>query len=169
VRFTAVDSCAELHHGSAIAARVWEDFTVALMIAHRPIVLVVEDNKDIRDLLAMFLLENGCHILEAEDGKQAVQLARKSHPDLVLMDLNLPQLSGIQATTILKNHTDTENISVVALSSLCRDVGWRNKAMEVGCDHCISKPIDFAELIRILRPYFKGERDTEVSEHDESE
>jgi CheY-like chemotaxis protein len=54
------------------------------MITNRPVVLVVEDNKDIRDLLAMFLLENGCHILEAEDGKQAVQVARKSHPDFQL-------------------------------------------------------------------------------------
>jgi Response regulators consisting of a CheY-like receiver domain and a winged-helix DNA-binding domain len=127
------------------------------MITHRPLVLVVEDNKDIRDLLALFLLENGCHILEAEDGNQAVQLARECHPDLVLMDLNLPQLSGIQATTILKNHSDTENISVVALSALCTDVRWREKAIAVGCDKCMAKPIDFAELTRILRPYFKDQ------------
>jgi len=139
------------------------------MIVHRPVVLVVEDNKDIRDLLALFLLENGCHILEAEDGEQAVQLARKSHPDLVLMDLNLPQLNGIQATTILKNHTDTEKISVVALSSLCADVRWRAKAIEVGCDNCIAKPIDFAELIRILHPYFKDDRNPRFSEQDETE
>src|SRR5262245_22940138 len=139
------------------------------MIAHRPVVLVVEDNKDIRDLLALFLLESGCHILEAEDGKQAVQLARKSHPDLVLMDLNLPQLNGIQATTILKNHTDTEHISVVALSWLTSAVRRRENAMAAGCDTCISKPIDFDELNRILRPYFKDERNSGFSEHDEAE
>ena len=98
------------------------------MSAHRPVVLVVEDYKDTRDLLALLLLPNGCRILEAEDGEQAVQLARTSHPDLVLMDLNLPQLNGIEATTILKNHTDNKNISVVALSSLCTDVRWREES-----------------------------------------
>jgi two-component system cell cycle response regulator DivK len=106
----------------------------------------------------VFLRENGCYILEAEDGKQAVQLARASHPDLVLMDISLPELNGLQATTILKNHTDTKNISVVALSALCTDVRWREKALQVGCDNCISKPIDFGELIRILRPYFTDDR-----------
>ena len=132
------------------------------MIIHRPLVLVAEDNKDIRDLLALFLLENGCHILEAEDGKQAVQLARKSHPDLVLMDLNLPQLSGIQATTILKNHTETENISVVALSSLCKDVRWREKAIEVGCDKCVAKPIDFCRIDPNLAPLLQGRQESRI-------
>lgn len=140
-----------------------------IMIAQRPLVLVVEDNKDIRDLLALFLLEKGCHILEAEDGKQGVQLARESHPDLVLMDLNLPQLSGLQAMTILKNHADTEDISVVALSALCTDLRWREKAIQVGCKNCIAKPIDFAELTRILRPYFKEDRNPGFSAHDETE
>ena len=111
------------------------------MIGHRPLVLVVEDNKDLRDLLALMLLENGCHILEAEDGKQAVQLARDSHPDLILMDLNLPQLNGIQATTILKDHTDTENISVVALSSLCTDVGWREKRWRLAATTASPSPL----------------------------
>jgi CheY-like chemotaxis protein len=156
-------------HGASIAVTFHGIHDRPIMIAHRPVVLVVEDNKDIRDLLAVFLLENGCHILEAEDGKQAVQLAREFHPDLVLMDLNLPQLNGIQATTILKNHMDTENISVVALSSLCTDVRWREKAIQVGCDNCISKPIDFAELIRVLRPYFKDDRNPEFNEHHETE
>jgi two-component system, cell cycle response regulator DivK len=126
-----------------------------IMTARRPVVLVVEDNKDIRDLLALFLLEMGCHILEAEDGRRAVQLARKSHPDLVLMDLNLPQLSGLQATTILKNHTDTKDISVVALSAHCTDPRWREKAIQAGCEKCVAKPIDFVELTRLLQPYFK--------------
>jgi two-component system cell cycle response regulator DivK len=127
------------------------------MMTQRPVVLVVEDNKDIRDLLALFLLEKGCHILEASDGRQGVQLARKSHPDLVLMDLNLPDLSGLQATTILKNHTDTEAISVVALSAHCSDTRWREKAIQVGCENCITKPIDFAELARVLDSYFEEE------------
>ena len=69
-----------MRDGAAIAV-TFERIHGRPMIAHRPVVLVVEDNKDIRDLLALFLLENGCHILEAEDGEQAVQLARKSHPD----------------------------------------------------------------------------------------
>ena len=123
----------------------------------RPVVLVVEDNKDIRDLLALFLLEKGCHILEASDGKQAVQLAREIHPDLILMDLSLPYLSGIQATTVLKNHADTKGISVVALSAHCADTRWREIALQVGCENCIPKPIDFAELARVLEPYFEDE------------
>jgi two-component system, cell cycle response regulator DivK len=127
------------------------------MVFERPIVLVVEDNKDIREVLALFLLEKGCHILEASDGKQAVQLAREVHPDLILMDLSLPYLSGIQATTVLKNHADTKGISVVALSAHCADTRWREIALQVGCENCIPKPIDFAELARVLEPYFEDE------------
>ena len=127
------------------------------MMIERPIVLVVEDNKDIRDLLALFLSEKGCRILEASNGKQGVQLATEAHPDLVLMDLNLPQLSGLQATTILKNQTDTEGISVVALSAHCADARWRELAIDVGCEDCLTKPIDFAELKRVLSPYFDGD------------
>jgi two-component system, cell cycle response regulator DivK len=127
------------------------------MVFERPIVLVVEDNKDIRDVLALFLLEKGCHILEASDGKQAVQLAREIHPDLIIMDLSLPYLSGIQATTVLKNHADTKGISVVALSAHCADTRWREIALQVGCENCIPKPIDFAELARVLEPYFEDE------------
>ena len=125
------------------------------MVLERPIVLVVEDNEDIRDVLALFLLEKGCHILEASDGKQAVQLAREVHPDLILMDLNLPYLSGIQATTVLKNHADTKSISVVALSAHCTDTQWREIALQVGCENCIPKPIDFGELARVLEPYIE--------------
>ena len=127
------------------------------MVLERPIVLVVEDNKDIRDVLALFLLEKGCHILEASDGKQAVQLARELHPDLILMDLSLPSLSGIQATTVLKNHADTKGISVVAVSAQCGDARWREMALQVGCENCIAKPIDFAELARVLERYIEDE------------
>jgi two-component system cell cycle response regulator DivK len=127
------------------------------MVLERPIVLVVEDNKDIRDVLALFLLEKGCHILEASDGKQGVQLAREVHPDLTLMDLSLPYLSGIQATTMLKNQTDTKSISLVAFSAHCAETRWREMALQVGCENCIAKPIDFAELSRVLEPYFEDE------------
>src|SRR5690349_12988407 len=119
------------------------------MLARRPVVLVIEDNKDIRDLLALFLLKMGCHILEAEDGRQGVRLARESHPDLVLMDLSLPQLSGLQATTMLKNRTDTKDIAVVAVSAHCTELSWREKAIQVGCEKCLPKPIDLAELTRL--------------------
>ena len=143
------------------------------MMMERPIVLVVEDNKDIRDLLALFLLEKGCHILEASNGRQGVQLAREAHPDLVLMDLNLPQLSGLQATTILKNLTDTKDISVVALSAHCTDTRWRELAIDVGCEDCITKPIDFAELKRVLSSYLDGDAksigfDKEAEKHNET-
>src|SRR5262245_4159211 len=139
----------------------------SIVTIQRPVVLVVEDNKDIRDLLALFLLEKGCHILEASDGKQGVQLARESHPDLVLMDLNLPHLSGLQATMILKNHAGTEGISVVALSALCTDPSWREKAIQVGCQNCITKPIDFDELTRVLSPYFEKHVDSRFDEYKE--
>ena len=126
----------------------------------RPVVLVVEDNKDIRDLLALFLLEKGCDILEASNGIQAVQVAQEAHPDLVLMDLSLPQLSGLQATTILKNQADTRGILVVALSAYCTDTRWRELALQVGCESCIAKPIDFAVLTRILSAYFNEDLDS---------
>jgi CheY-like chemotaxis protein len=154
-------------NGAAIASFQSIHKGASIMTVQRPVVLVVEDNKDIRDLLALFLLEKGCHILEASDGRQGVQLARESHPDLVLMDLNLPHLSGLQATIMLKNHADTEGISVVALSALCTDASWREKAIQVGCENCITKPIDFAELTRVLSPYLKEDVDSRLDDYTE--
>ena len=120
------------------------------MVTRRPLVLVVEDNEDLRSLLLLFFLERGCDIAEASNGKQGVRLARKNHPDLVLTDLNLPYLDGLQVTCLLKKHADTEPIPVVAMSAYCPNTGWMEKAIRVGCDYCIAKPINFDELAQVL-------------------
>jgi CheY-like chemotaxis protein len=73
------------------------------------------------------------------------------------MDLSLPSLSGIQATTVLKNHADTKGISVVAVSAHCGDARWREMALQLGCENCIAKPIDFAKLAPVLERYIEDE------------
>ena len=112
-------------------------------------VLVVDDAPDIRELLGMLLSMNGCRVVEAENGQQAVDLAPQIHPDLILMDLSMPVLDGYEATRRLKALPETGAIPVVAVSAFC-DARNRQKALDAGCEECVCKPVDFGLLDGLL-------------------
>ena len=111
------------------------------------VVLVVEDDpknlKLVRDLLRV----SGYETLEATDGKQAVELAIGKKPNLILMDIQMPVMDGLEATGILKNDDKTKNIPVVALTAFAMN-GDEEKILEAGCDGYISKPIDIELFLK---------------------
>ncbi len=109
-------------------------------------ILLVEDNELNRDMLSRRLERKGFEIMIAVDGKQGVQMAQTSIPDLILMDMSLPVMDGWEATRLLKQNALTAGIPIVGLSAHAM-AGDREKAISVGCDEYETKPVDLTRLI----------------------
>jgi two-component system cell cycle response regulator DivK len=113
-------------------------------------VLVVDDDADIRELIRMVLTMKGCRVVEAADGRQALELAQQVHPALILMDLSMPVIDGYEATRRLKAQPELCGIPVIAVSAHC-DPQHRQKALAAGCSECVGKPVDFNQLGELLK------------------
>jgi CheY-like chemotaxis protein len=120
-----------------------------------PKILYVEDNEDNVYMLVRRLERKGFEVLVAPDGEQGVAMARKEHPDLILMDLNMPVLDGWEATRQLKGAPDTQAIPVIALSAHAMS-GDRERALEAGCDEYDTKPVRMDSLMAKIRTLLPG-------------
>jgi two-component system cell cycle response regulator DivK len=109
-------------------------------------ILMVEDNEMNRDALSRRLQRRGYEVVLAVDGKQGLDLAQSAQPDLILMDLSLPEIDGWQATRCLKADAATAHIPLIVLSSHAM-TGDREKALEAGGDDFDTKPVDFQRLL----------------------
>ena len=115
-----------------------------------PKLLVVEDNEDSREGLSRYLKRTGFEVLTAADGQQAVGVAHRDSPDLVLMDMSLPVLDGWEATRRLKADPATCRIPIIALTAHAM-AGDLEKALEAGCDEYETKPVAFPRLLEKVR------------------
>jgi CheY-like chemotaxis protein len=109
-------------------------------------ILLVEDNEMNRDVLSRRLRRRGYDVLIAVDGRQGLEMVESSAPDIILMDMSLPEVDGWEATRRIKANPATSKIPVLALTAHAM-TGDREKAMEAGCDAYHTKPGDFAELL----------------------
>lgn len=109
-------------------------------------ILLVEDNELNRDMLARRLLRSRYHVVFAEDGEQAVQVAAAELPDIILMDLSLPVVDGWEATRRLRAMAETRHLRIIALTSHAM-AGDRDAALKAGCDDYDTKPIDYPRLV----------------------
>jgi len=109
-------------------------------------ILMVEDNEMNRDALSRRLERRGYEVVLAVDGKQGLILAQSAKPDLILMDLSLPEIDGWEATRCLKAASATAQIPLIVLSSHAM-AGDREKALAAGCDDFDTKPVDFQRLL----------------------
>ena len=109
-------------------------------------ILMVEDNEMNRDALSRRLERRGYEVVLAVDGKQGLTLAQSAQPDLILMDLGLPEIGGWEATRCLKAASATAQIPLIVLSSHAM-AGDREKALAAGCDDFDTKPVDFQRLL----------------------
>jgi CheY-like chemotaxis protein len=114
-----------------------------------PIILVAEDSADGREMLSTLLRLKGYQVVTAENGIQAIQVALASSPDLILIDLQLPRLSGIDVARNLKLRRDFRDIPIVVVSGH-NPSDYREDALNAGCTDCLVKPIDFERLDIIL-------------------
>ncbi len=115
-------------------------------------VLVVEDN-DLNMKLFHDLLEaHGYHILQTKNGKDALRLAREHRPDLILMDIQLPEISGLEVTKLIKSDDNLSQIPVVAVTAFAMK-GDEEKIREGGCEAYIAKPISVAHFIETVQRF----------------
>lgn len=111
-----------------------------------PKILIVEDNEDNRDLLSRRLQRRGFEVVTATDGRAGLVMARSEKPDLILMDMNMPDLDGWEATRQLKALEEVRDVPVLALTAHAL-AGDRERALQVGCADYHTKPVDFAKLL----------------------
>lgn len=110
-------------------------------------ILLVEDNELNRDMLSRRLTRRGYTVVVAEDGEQALALARSDRPDLVLMDMSLPGIDGWEATRRLRADPDIAGIRVIALTAHAM-AGDRERALEAGCNDYDTKPVEMDRLLQ---------------------
>lgn len=105
-------------------------------------ILVVEDYEDASLAMRLALEDQGYRIVEASDGAQAVEVAARERPDVILMDLQLPVLDGLDATRRIRAHEELRETVVIAVTAH-NEGDYRARAHAAGCNAFVSKPIDF--------------------------
>jgi len=109
-------------------------------------ILLVEDNEMNRDMLSRRLTRRGHVVMLAVDGPAALRAAQAARPDVILMDIGLPEMDGCAATRALKADAATRDTPIVALTAHAME-GDRQRALDAGCDDYDSKPVDLARLL----------------------
>ncbi|GGE47265.1 response regulator [Agaricicola taiwanensis] len=115
-------------------------------------VLIVEDNELNMKLFHDLLEANGYATIQTRNGIEAIALARQHHPDLILMDIQLPEVSGLEVTKWLKDDDDLRSIPVIAITAFAMK-GDEERIREGGCEAYLSKPISVAKFLETVRHY----------------
>jgi two-component system cell cycle response regulator DivK len=118
-------------------------------------ILYIEDNFENRTLVKRVLQAEGYTVLEAEDGPSGIRMALENHPDLIIMDINLPGVDGYAATTELKK--ELASVPIIAMTANVMK-GDREKTLEAGCDGYIQKPIDVDRLPEQIASFLRLRR-----------
>lgn len=115
-------------------------------------VLVVEDNELNMKLFHDLLEAHGYNILQTKDGIEALRIAREYHPDLILMDIQLPEVSGLEVTRWIKEDDNLKEIPVIAVTAFAMK-GDEEKIRDGGCEAYISKPISVAHFLQTVQRF----------------
>jgi CheY-like chemotaxis protein len=117
-------------------------------------ILVADDDPDILAIVSMSLETQGYTVYKATDGREAVDLAKEHHPDLVLMDMMMPIVSGYEAVSELKADASTRDITIVGLSAKAMATDME-RATDVGIDGYITKPFRIAQVLTVVESYLQ--------------
>jgi two-component system, cell cycle response regulator DivK len=117
-------------------------------------ILIVEDNRLNSKLLKQLLTAYGYEVWESPEGLQALDLARDEQPDLILIDIRLPGISGLEVTRLLKQDDQTKTIPIIAVTALASPE-YEKKGWESGCDAYILKPIILDNFLRTIETFLK--------------
>lgn len=115
-------------------------------------ILYVEDNFQNKRLVRKILTAKGYEVLEADNGEAGVSMALEEGPDLILMDISIPGIDGIEATRQIKENPQTKSIPIVALTANAMR-GDRERFLAAGCDDYLPKPISTPDLLRVIGEY----------------
>lgn len=114
------------------------------------LVLVVDDSIDNLTLISLDLQHNGYRVATANNGEEAIKVAAMIRPDLILMDLAMPEVDGLESTRLIRLNEDLKDIPVIALTAFSTE-GFRRAAYQTGFDGYLTKPIDFTRLYDLMR------------------
>ena len=115
-------------------------------------ILVVEDTEDNRRIIRDLLSASGYALLEATDGAEGVELARQERPDLILMDIQLPEIDGYEATRQIRAIPELAGVPIIAVTSYALS-GDEAKARAAGCDGYVAKPFSPRQLLAKIREF----------------
>jgi len=118
----------------------------------KPVILVVDDFDDTRLLLRTWLERKGFQVIEAENGNEAVSQAETQRPNLIIMDLEMPELDGLSATRRIRAVKDLEKVPVLAVSAYGAEQ-FREDALAAGCDEYVSTPFEPDALEKLIRSF----------------
>ena len=113
-------------------------------------VLVIEDNQDNMKLITFILEKNGFNTITAENGKKGIELALKEKPDFILLDIQLPDMDGVEVLKAIRESEIDENIPIIAVTSYAMS-GDRDRLLALGCTGYIEKPINPETVIGEIR------------------
>ena len=117
-------------------------------------ILIVEDNPDSREILGLFITKLGHQVIKACNSKEAIACAESEWPDLIFMDMNLPDVDGVKTTAMLRQNPRTSHIPVVAITAWISAL-WQEKASKVGIKTYLLKPITPQTLKETIEQYTK--------------
>lgn len=120
-----------------------------LQVNHNPLVLIVEDHADTREMLRILLNMTGCRVIEAEDGEQAMSMAEMGHPDLILLDVKIPRLDGLTVARLIRSHPVLNEVPIVLITGMVTPQ-LHSEAFSAGCNDCLFKPLDFERLQELI-------------------
>lgn len=120
-------------------------------------ILIIEDNAANLKLATTILNKSGYEVISASDAEAGIVLAQALHPCLILMDVQLPGMDGLTATSRLKQDQDTQDIPIIALTAFAMS-GDRQRMLDGGCDDYITKPIDYKLFLNTVARHLGDER-----------
>ncbi len=118
-------------------------------------ILIVEDSEDTRDFMKLLLESHGYQVIEAADGIEALDKFKNHQPDLILMDISLPNVGGLTVTKAFRELDTTGTLPIIAVTGFGKY--YYQQAIEAGCNDLISKPFDFEVLRPLIEKYLKPE------------
>jgi CheY-like chemotaxis protein len=114
------------------------------------LVLLAEDEDSVSTFLTDYLLDSGYGVIVARNGAEALERAREEKPDLILMDVQMPVMNGLEATRRLRAETDLATIPIIALTALAMP-GDREQCLQAGANAYLSKPVSLKDLARVIQ------------------
>jgi CheY-like chemotaxis protein len=121
----------------------------------RPTILVVDDSEDIRELVRLQLTRLGYRVVEASNRREAVEAVSEECPALILMDITMPVLDGIEATRMIRGMAEICGVVIIAFTALHGGVS-RASALAAGCDDYVQKPVALGQLSDLLKQHLHG-------------
>jgi CheY-like chemotaxis protein len=114
-------------------------------------ILIVEDNSDIRAMMATYLALNTYEVIEATNGYEAIEIALEQKPDVILMDIAMPVLNGLDSARAMRETSELADVPILCLTAF--GDFYQERAIAAGCDELMHKPIDFVKLEKVLREH----------------